>query len=212
MFQIVVGKSRPLRGNVWVSSAKNAVLPLLAAALLTDSRVILEEAPRLEDIIVMVHLIDELGAKAKMSGGNIIIENAGLRTEAVSPAMKKLRGSLLLLGPLLARKGEARIALPGGCKIGKRPYDLHIKGMQALGATVALNGDEIIASVSKLTGGEITFEYPSVGATENMIMAAVLAEGRTVINNAAKEPEIEDLASMLKKNGRMYRRRRYRQH
>ncbi|MHB1313862.1 MAG: UDP-N-acetylglucosamine 1-carboxyvinyltransferase [Christensenellales bacterium] len=201
MYQIVVGKSRPLRGNAWVSSAKNAVLPLLAAALLTDCRVIIEEVPRLEDIIVMVHLIDGLGADARMSGGNVIIENARLQSEAVSPAMKKLRGSLLLLGPLLAKKGEAKLALPGGCKIGQRPYDLHIRGMQALGATVELQDDYIIASASKLSGGEISLDYPSVGATENIMMAAVCAEGRTIINNAAKEPEIVDLAKMLIKMG-----------
>ena len=201
MYQIVVGKSRPLRGNAWVSSAKNAVLPLLAAALLTDCRVIIEEVPRLEDIIVMVHLIDGLGADARITGGNVIIENESLKTEAVSPAMKKLRGSLLLLGPLLARKGEAKIALPGGCKIGKRPYDLHIQGMEALGATVELRDDYIIASAPKLVGGEIDLYYPSVGATENIIMAATCAEGKTVIKNAAKEPEIIDLANMLIKMG-----------
>jgi len=199
---IVIEGGRPLVGTVKISSAKNAVLPVLAASLLTESQCIIEDAPELEDVKVMIEVLKSLGARAQREGDSIKITASEINSfEASYDLVRKMRASFLVMGPLLARKGRARISMPGGCAIGSRPIDLHLKGFAALGAEIELGHGYVEAKCKKLTGSTIYLDFPSVGATENIMMAAALAEGQTTIENAAKEPEIIDIANFLNSMG-----------
>ncbi|MGI6174653.1 MAG: UDP-N-acetylglucosamine 1-carboxyvinyltransferase [Christensenellales bacterium] len=200
MNQLIVPKSRPLTGRVRVSAAKNALLPEMAAALLCDHTV-LEDVPRLQDVFVMAGILRKFGAEITTHGRAFVIDCSHINSyEAIDGPVHKLRASILVLGPLLARYGEARIGTPGGCPIGERPIDIHIEGLRAMNAQISING-HIEATTTGLRGADIMLPYPSVGATENLMMAATLAKGKTIIRNAAKEPEIGDLAQMLRAMG-----------
>ncbi|MBU5676604.1 UDP-N-acetylglucosamine 1-carboxyvinyltransferase [Alkaliphilus sp. MSJ-5] len=203
MSKIIVQKSRPLQGTVRVSGAKNAVLPILAATLLSTEKCVLEEVPALRDVDVICEVLSSLGADIKRLERDKIEVMAHDIDEIEAPyeLVRKMRASFLVMGPLLARMGKARISMPGGCAIGTRPIDLHLKGFKALGAEITLGYGFVEATAERLIGSKIYLDFPSVGATENIMMAAVLAEGQTVIENAAEEPEITDLANFLNKMG-----------
>ena len=199
MQKIIVSGGMPLTGEVAISGAKNAVLPILCATLLADEPVSIRNVPDLHDVKTTLRLLAELGA------GIIVQDNADLQIDPrtvrshVAPyeLVKTMRASVLVLGPLLARYGAAEVSLPGGCAIGSRPVDLHIKALEALGAEIILEHGFIKARADRLKGGKVVFDIVSVGATENVLMAATLASGTTVIENAACEPEIIDLADCL---------------
>jgi UDP-N-acetylglucosamine 1-carboxyvinyltransferase len=203
MDRIRIRGGRPLRGQIQISGAKNAALPLMATCLLTDQEVRLDNVPDLADIGTMTHLLVQHGAevttKLNAKQRSLILNGAGVNdTTAPYDLVRKMRASVLVLGPLVARHGQARVSLPGGCAIGTRPVDLHIKGLQQLGAEIELKDGYVVASAPKgLIGAEVTFPKVSVGATENLLMAACLAKGETVLINAAREPEITDLAHCL---------------
>ena len=207
MAKYVVEQSGPLRGEVFISGAKNAVLPLMAAALLAEDECVIRDVPRLRDVAFMQEILVSHGAKIKVLEENVlsITTEDIISTEARFDLVNKMRASILIMGPLLARKGKARIPLPGGCAIGARPIDLHLKGLEALGAVITVNDEdgyvEAVAGAQGLIGETIYLDFPSVGATENIIMAAVLAQGTTYLENAAEEPEIVDLANFLNKMG-----------
>ncbi len=192
-----------LQGRVEVRTSKNALLPCMAASLLTPAPVVFESHARLQDIASMAGLLRHLGAEVEDAPGipMKITADRILSPECPYDLVRKMRASAVTLGPLLARFGKARVALPGGCAIGTRPVDQHLKGLAALGADIRIEHGYIEAQASKLVGGEVAFDVPTVGGTENVMMAAVLAEGRTVIRNAAREPEIADLANLLVKMG-----------
>ncbi len=205
MAKYIVYHSDPLRGEVVISGAKNAVLPLMAAALLSEEPCVIRDVPDLRDVAYMKDILTSLGAKVEDLGDktiSIVTEDI-ISTEAQLELVNKMRASFLVMGPLLARKGRARMPLPGGCAIGARPIDLHLKGLEALGAEILFQDGyvEARAGGQGLIGDTIYLDFPSVGATENIMMAAVLAEGVTYIENAAEEPEIVDLASFLNKMG-----------
>ncbi|HHY05218.1 MAG TPA: UDP-N-acetylglucosamine 1-carboxyvinyltransferase [Thermoanaerobacterales bacterium] len=202
MASFVIDGGRPLKGNIKISSAKNAVLPVMAAALLTEAECIIEDAPKLEDVKVMVEVLNSLGADTVCNGNSIKIQAERINAiEAPYDLVRKMRASFLVMGPFLARLGKARISMPGGCAIGSRPIDLHLKGFASLGADIELGHGFVEAKCKKLKGTTIYLDFPSVGATENIMMAATLAEGQTIIENAAKEPEIIDLANFLNAMG-----------
>jgi UDP-N-acetylglucosamine 1-carboxyvinyltransferase len=199
MQKIVVEGGVPLRGEVRISGAKNAVLPILCAGLLADSSLVVRNVPNLHDVKTTLRLLAELGCGITLDDSfTIRIDPVSVRSH-VAPyeLVKTMRASVLVLGPLLAKFGAAEVSLPGGCAIGSRPVDQHLKGMQALGADVAVEHGFIKASAKRLKGARFVFDMVSVGATENVLMAATLAEGRTVLENCAKEPEIVDLAECL---------------
>jgi UDP-N-acetylglucosamine 1-carboxyvinyltransferase len=199
--RIRIRGGKPLAGEIVIGGAKNAALPLMAAGLLTDQRLVLTNVPKLEDVTTMSLLLAQHGIAVDPvgdTGRTLSLGGAISSTEAPYDIVRKMRASFLVLGPLLARVGEARVSLPGGCSIGARPIDLHLKGLEQLGAHVLLEGGYIDARVpGRLRGATIVFPFVSVGATENLLMAASLAEGRTVLVNAAREPEIGDLAACL---------------
>ncbi|WP_395020735.1 UDP-N-acetylglucosamine 1-carboxyvinyltransferase [Dongia sp.] len=203
MDRIRIRGGRPLRGQIPISGAKNAALPLMATCLLTDKEVRLDNVPDLADISTMTHLLVQHGAevttKLNAKQRSLILNGAGVNdTTAPYDLVRKMRASVLVLGPLVARHGQARVSLPGGCAIGTRPVDLHIKALQQLGAEIDLKDGYIVASAPKgLIGAEVAFPKVSVGATENLLMAACLAKGETLLINAAREPEITDLAHCL---------------
>ncbi|MBM7615135.1 UDP-N-acetylglucosamine 1-carboxyvinyltransferase [Alkaliphilus hydrothermalis] len=201
--KIIVEKSGPLMGTVRVSGAKNSVLPILAASLLSTDQCILEEVPGLNDVDVICDVLTSLGAKVNRLEGEKVEVNAVNLTSCEAPyeLVRKMRASFLVMGPLLARLGEARISMPGGCAIGTRPIDLHLKGFKAMGAEINFGHGYVEAKAERLVGTKIYLDFPSVGATENIMMAATLAEGQTIIENAAEEPEITDLANFLNKMG-----------
>lgn len=203
MAKILVEKSGPLNGTIKINGAKNAVLPILAATLLASDKCVLEEIPNLRDVAVMGELLTALGAKVSpMKDGCMTIDPSGdIHGEAPYELIQKMRASFFVMGPLLAKNGVARISMPGGCAIGARPIDLHLKGFSALGAEIELGHGFVEARAEKLVGATIYLDFPSVGATENIMMAATLAEGTTIIENAAEEPEIIDLANFLNKLG-----------
>jgi UDP-N-acetylglucosamine 1-carboxyvinyltransferase len=205
MDRIRIRGGRPLSGEIVIGGAKNAALPLMVAGLLTDQRVVLSNVPRLEDIRTMTLLLSQHGIAVEPIGNDgrlLSVGGAISNTEAPYDIVRKMRASFLVLGPLLARMGEARVSLPGGCDIGVRPVDLHLKGLEQLGARVVLDGGYITARADgRLRGATIVFPLVSVGATEDLLMAATLAEGRTVLVNAAREPEIGDLARCLNAMG-----------
>lgn len=203
MDKLLVRGGHPLRGEVLVSGAKNAALPELCAALLTAEPVTLLNVPRLQDVATMLKLIRNMGVAAERSeDGTVRIDASRLTTpEAPYELVKTMRASVLALGPLLARFGEATVSLPGGCAIGSRPVDQHIKGLQAMGAEIAVEHGYMLARLpagrTRLKGARITTDMITVTGTENLLMAATLAEGETVLENAAQEPEVTDLAEML---------------
>ena len=189
---------RPLHGEIAIGGAKNAALPLMAAGLLTDEQLVLSNVPRLADIATMSQLIAQHGPSVTPQDRTLSIGGAITNTEAPYDIVRKMRASILVLGPLLARCREARVSLPGGCAIGTRPVDLHLKGLEQMGAAVVLEGGYVHATApAGLRGATIVMPFVSVGATENLLMAASLARGQTVIANAAREPEIGDLAACL---------------
>jgi len=199
VIKLVVKQSGPLRGKVRISGSKNSVLPIIAATLLTDGENVIEEVPFLNDVEIMCNLVESIGGQINRKGNNKLnITTIGIK-EVVAPyeLVSKLRASFLVMGPLLARVGEAKISMPGGCAIGSRPVDLHLKGFAAMGAEINNNGGYIHAFAKKLKGAQIYLDFPSVGATENILMAACLAEGSTIIENASVEPEVVDLANFL---------------
>ncbi|MFZ0610664.1 MAG: UDP-N-acetylglucosamine 1-carboxyvinyltransferase [Desulfobacterales bacterium] len=198
MDKIVVEGGRPLNGEVQISGAKNAALPVLVAALLTDGWNTYTNVPDLKDIDSAGQLLSHLGARVERSGDTVRINAAGLNNaEAPYDIVRKMRASILVLGPLVARLKRARVSLPGGCAIGARPINLHLKGLAALGAAIELNHGYVEARADRLTGGDIYFDLPTVTGTENLMMTAVLADGTTVLRNAAREPEIVALADLL---------------
>ncbi len=193
----------PLRGEVTVSGAKNAALPILCAGLLTADTVSLANVPALNDTSTMLRLLARMGVKAERGADGIVTLQADQvdNLEAPYDLVKTMRASILVLGPLLARFGEARVSLPGGCSIGQRPVDQHIKGLAALGADIRIEHGFVIAKAPRLKGASILTDMVTVTGTENLLMAAVLAEGQTVLENAAREPEVVDLAELLIKMG-----------
>ena len=200
MQKIVVTGGMPLEGEVRISGAKNAVLPILCATLLADGPVDIGNVPHLHDVVTTIKLLRELGAEVEhdRQNGHVRVDARSVNSH-VAPyeLVKTMRASVLVLGPLLARYGAAEVSLPGGCAIGSRPVDQHIKGMQALGAEVSVEHGFIKAKAERLKGGRVVFDMVSVGATENVLMAAALADGVSVLENAAMEPEIVDLADCL---------------
>ena len=212
MKKLLVRGGKKLNGVVQIAGAKNAALPLMVASILTDEKLTLTNVPHVSDISTMANLLVNLGIEVQLDGmdkdfgnqGRAVIFDAKNISNPVAPyeLVRKMRASIFILGPLLARLGKAKVSLPGGCAIGTRPVDLHLKAMEKLGAKIELTGGYVDASVNgRLKGAEINFEKVSVGATENTLMAATLAEGETVINNAACEPEIIDLAKCLNSMG-----------
>ncbi len=198
MEKLVIEGGVPLHGEVKVSGAKNAALPLMAATLLCPGEHILRNVPNLRDTRTLIRLLEDLGAQVSRSGDVLSINTTVLRqAEASYELVKTMRASVLVLGPLLARLGKARVSLPGGCAIGERPVNFHITGLRALGALCDIKEGYIEAEAKELHGSTIYFDIPSVTGTENLLMAAVLAKGTTVLKNAAKEPEIGNLVDML---------------
>ena len=202
MQKIVVEGGVPLQGEVRISGAKNAVLPILCAALLADGPVTIRNVPQLHDVRTTRKVLAELGAGIRAEGDVVEVDPRSVHSH-VAPyeLVKTMRASVLVLGPLLAKHGAAEVSLPGGCAIGSRPVDQHIKGMQALGADVTVDHGFIKATAKRLRGARVVFDMVSVGATENVLMAAALAQGTSVLENAAMEPEIVDLAECLKAMG-----------
>lgn len=207
MAKILVNESGPLHGTVQISGAKNAVLPLMAATLLTGDTCRIEDVPNLADVKVMREMLKSFGAEVEeLSPGVISVTAKAIKTTVGdSELVSEMRASTMVMGPLLARCGKCVMPMPGGCSIGKRPIDLHLKGFRALGATVEFDEDKehviLTAGPDGLVGDAIYLDFPSVGATENILMAATLAKNVTIIENAAKEPEIVDLANQLNKMG-----------
>ena len=203
MDKLLIRGGRSLQGEVQISGAKNATLPELCAALLTSEPVRLRNVPRLQDVSTMRKLLLNMGVQVSEQEGSELLINAGtLHTpEAPYELVKTMRASVLALGPLLARFGHAKVSLPGGCAIGSRPVDQHLKGLTAMGAEIAVEHGYMLARIGggrkRLKGARITTDMVTVTGTENFLMAAVLAEGETILENAAQEPEIPDLAEML---------------
>ena len=202
MDKIVIHGGRPLRGNVAASGAKNAALPLMFATLLAPGPHRLGNVPRLRDIRTAEQLLSGLGADVQSENGTLQVTAQELNgKEAPYDLVRTMRASVLVLGPLLARCGRARVSLPGGCAIGARPINLHLKGLEAMGAEITLDHGYVEARAERLHGARIYLDTPTVGGTENLMMAATLAEGTTIIENAAREPEIDDLAAALRTMG-----------
>ncbi len=201
MDQLRIRGGRRLAGEIVISGAKNAALPEMCAALLTAERVQLHNVPSLNDVTTMARLLKTLGVSLEMGerGGRALTLSAADVTSREAPyeLVKTMRASILVLGPLLARFGEARVSLPGGCAIGTRPVDQHIKGLQAMGADIVVEHGYIVARAKRLQGARITTDMITVTGTENLLMAATLADGETILENAAQEPEVGDLAGML---------------
>jgi UDP-N-acetylglucosamine 1-carboxyvinyltransferase len=197
----IIGGNR-LDGDIVISGAKNAALPILCAGLLTAGDLELTNVPRLHDVKTMLKLLAKTGLKVDQDDERVTLNGSAIDTlEAPYELVKTMRASILVLGPLLARFGEAKVSLPGGCAIGSRPVDQHIKGLQALGAEITIEGGYIYAKCKKLKGARIHTDMITVTGTENLLMAATLAEGETVLENAAREPEVTDLAHLLVKMG-----------
>ena len=198
---LITGGNR-LSGEIVISGAKNAALPILCAGLLTADSVQLSNLPQLQDVTTMLKLLRQLGLRADLDGSDLTLNGADINSiEAPYELVKTMRASILVLGPLLARFGEAKVSLPGGCAIGSRPVDQHIKGLQAMGAEIRIEAGYIHARCKKLKGTRVVTDMITVTGTENLLMAATLADGETVLENAAREPEVTDLAHLLVKMG-----------
>ncbi len=202
MDKIIIYGGRKLKGTVKISGSKNAALPILMASLLTDEPCYVENVPSLADIDTTIGLLTFLGKRIDKNGHRIYIHPDGhLRHTAPYDLVRKMRASNLVMGPLLTRLGKVEVSLPGGCAIGARPIDIHLKAFEKLGAEIKLEAGYVKLNAKKLKGNRVRFRFPSVGATENVLLASVLASGKTVIENAAKEPEIADLAGFLNAMG-----------
>jgi UDP-N-acetylglucosamine 1-carboxyvinyltransferase len=202
MDKIIIEGGRRLAGRVRVSGSKNAALPILFSALLADGVNCYDNVPNLRDVDSTLLLLSRLGARVESGGGSVRIDASGLNChEAPYELVRKMRASVLVLGPLVARLKRARVSLPGGCAIGARPINLHLKGLASLGAEIKLEHGYVTASAERLRGAEIYFDIVTVTGTENLMMAAVLAEGTTVLRNAAREPEVVALADVLNRMG-----------
>jgi UDP-N-acetylglucosamine 1-carboxyvinyltransferase len=203
MARIIIQGGETLSGSVNISGAKNAVLPILCATILADEPVTLSNVPHLHDVTTTIRLLGALGAKITVDDGNVLHIDPRTVNQTIAPydLVKTMRASILVLGPLLAKFGHAEVSLPGGCAIGSRPVDLHIRGMQALGAEVVVENGFVKAKCDRLKGSRFVFDMVSVGATENVLSAAVLAQGTTILENCAQEPEIIDLALCLQTLG-----------
>jgi UDP-N-acetylglucosamine 1-carboxyvinyltransferase len=198
MLKLAIQGGNRLNGEVRISGAKNAALPILCASLLTRDSLQLGNVPDLNDVATMRKLLQQMGVKIELSGGQAVLSAANIdKLEAPYEMVKTMRAAILVLGPLVTRFGEARVSLPGGCAIGSRPVDLHIKGLQAMGAEIHIEHGYIHAQSKRLKGARIFFDLVSVTGTENLMMAAALADGVTVLENAAREPEVVDLAHCL---------------
>ena len=202
MFKYVIEHSAPLSGEINISGSKNAALPIIAASLLTGGDVALKNIPKLSDTTLMCDILRCFGAEVYNENNTVFVNSKNIKNHiAPYDLSSKIRGSFLVIGPMLGRCGRVRISLPGGCPIGSRPIGLHLKGFEKMGAAVSFGHGFIEVSVKKLTGAKIHLDFPSVGATENIMMAAVCADGITYIGNASQEPEIVDLANFLSKCG-----------
>lgn len=202
MDKLKIRGGQQLAGEVAVSGAKNAALPILCASLLTAEPLVLERVPGLQDVRTMLRLLRQLGIRDRTEGELLVLDGASLAShEAPYELVKTMRASVLVLGPLLARAGEARVSLPGGCAIGARPVDQHIKGLKAMGAQISIEHGYVVARANRLRGARIITDMVTVTGTENLMMAAALADGETVIENAAREPEVVDLAAVLNAMG-----------
>ncbi|MBU5590325.1 UDP-N-acetylglucosamine 1-carboxyvinyltransferase [Clostridium sp. MSJ-4] len=205
MEKIIIKGGYKLKGEVNISSAKNSVLPIIAASILSGDVSIIENAPMLEDVFVICKVLESLGADVQLDTNTNCItidtKDINSKEEPHSDLVRKMRASFLIMGPMLSRFGRVKLSLPGGCNIGSRPIDLHLKGFSALGAQIDLGHGYVEGRANRLIGNKIYLDFPSVGATENIMMAAVLAKGETVIENSAEEPEIEDLATYLNSMG-----------
>ncbi|MCA1833500.1 MAG: UDP-N-acetylglucosamine 1-carboxyvinyltransferase [Actinomycetota bacterium] len=202
MDRYLVTGGRPLHGRVAINGAKNSALKLMAAALLAEGTTTLRSVPRIADVSTMGRVLERLGCAVAFTDGAMEIDvPSNIASEAPYDLVRQMRASIIVLGPLLARTGRARVAMPGGCNIGSRKIDLHLKGLERMGVEVSYDHGYLNARSPGLEGATITLDFPSVGATENLLMAAVLAKGTTVIDNAAREPEIADLAEMLQAMG-----------
>ncbi|MFL9926571.1 UDP-N-acetylglucosamine 1-carboxyvinyltransferase [Herbaspirillum lusitanum] len=198
MDKLLIRGGQRLSGEVTISGAKNAALPILCAGLLTADDLLLGNIPQLQDVSTMIKLLGQLGLRVKQDGDLTTLNGNDItRLEAPYEMVKTMRASILVLGPLLARFGEAKVSLPGGCAIGSRPVDQHIKGLQAMGAEIHIDAGYIYAKAKRLKGARIVTDMITVTGTENLLMAAVLADGETVLENAAREPEVTDLANLL---------------
>ena len=203
MDKIQINGGRQLKGEVFISGAKNAALPLIASSILVDGVSTFENVPRLMDISSIFMLLEDLGASCDFEDHTFTVDGSGInKIEAEYELVRKMRASILVLGPLVARFGRAKVSMPGGCAIGARPVNMHLSGLEALGATISIAGGYIEATAEGgLTGNEVYFDIPTVTGTENLMMAAVLAKGQTKLRNAAREPEIICLADALNKMG-----------
>lgn len=198
MDAFIIEGQAPLKGTVRISGSKNAALPLLMSSILFDSPLEFNNIPNLRDINTTIKLLETLGCKTHFEQNTVKIEPETIKPEAPYELVKTMRASVLCLGPLLARLGEASVAMPGGCAIGARPVDLHLSALEKMGAEFTLEDGNILGRCKKLQGAHIHFDFPTVGGTENILMAACLAEGETILDNVAREPEIVDLARFLK--------------
>ncbi|MCM0649791.1 UDP-N-acetylglucosamine 1-carboxyvinyltransferase [Clostridium swellfunianum] len=204
MEKIVVKGGSKLSGKIKISAAKNSVLPIIAGSILSGGRCVIENAPMLEDVFVISDVLKSVSAETVIDKENsrILIDTSNISYgEPSSELVRKMRASFLIMGPMIARFGRFKISLPGGCNIGTRPIDLHLKGLTALGAEVSIGHGYVEAVANRLIGNKVYLDFPSVGATENIMMAAVFADGETIIENSAEEPEIEDLAKFLNNMG-----------
>jgi len=202
MDKIIIEGGVPLKGEVTISGSKNAALPILSACLLTGGWHTLYNIPKLKDVWTIKDILSELGVVLEENGQTLKVNSDNL-SSYIAPykLVRTMRASILILGPLLSRLGKVKISLPGGCAIGTRPIDLHLKGLSAMGADINLEHGYVVASTDKLRGANIFFDISTVTGTENLMMAAVKAEGKTTLHNAAKEPEVVDLANMLREMG-----------
>lgn len=202
MAQLYIEGNRPLFGSVKIHGAKNGALPILAASFICDGKTVLHNCPKLSDVDAALEILQTLGCKAYREGSDVIIDSSGAANCSISPElMHKMRSSVIFLGAILAKCKKASIYMPGGCELGPRPIDIHLKALELLGAEVTDCCGKIDCECKTLCGCELDFPFPSVGATENIILAAVTADGQTVIHNAAREPEIADLCEYLNKCG-----------
>jgi UDP-N-acetylglucosamine 1-carboxyvinyltransferase len=200
--KLVIEGGRPLSGAIQIHGAKNAALPILAASILAGGTYTLSNVPKLLDIDVMLNILRSLGCRAEQQDDNVLVDSSSAHSSHIAEElMGQMRSSIFLMGPLLARFRTVTVYQPGGCAIGERKIDLHLKGLQALGATIQETSNKIVCTAESLHGAEILLDFPSVGATENIMMAAVMAKGITTIYNAAREPEIQDLQNLLNTMG-----------
>lgn len=202
MEKLVIEGGRPLSGTIRIHGAKNAALPILAASIMVDGEHVIENVPDLLDIQVMLKILRAIGCQAEQKDERVLLETSSVHSFHIpEDLMRQMRSSIFLMGPLLARFGRVQFYQPGGCAIGARKIDLHLRGLEALGAVIEESTNTIICRAERLKGAEISLDFPSVGATENIMMAATMAEGNTMIYNAAREPEIQDLQNFLNAMG-----------